>query len=251
MRGLGGMPTHGGSRVKPGLFFRGSSLHALTKEDVSYLSQELQIARIIDVRCGWERDKKPDAAVPGADNLHIPFFDKELVGVDYTKSIPGSFPVGNDIVCDPLDFYAAMPNPLTAKMMRKALDAVFECTAVGKTVLVHCSGGKDRAGIMALLVLEVLGASRQDILADYLLTNESRDKNLAPIMERFTRLMGGDPEKGREVTQAHRANAQNLDAFYASVERRYGSVDDFLTQQLGFDQQRREELRAACCEPAA
>ena len=143
-----------------------------------------------------------------------------------------------------------MPNPLTAKMMREGLDCIFEHALNGEAVYVHCSGGKDRAGIMALLVLKILGASDQVILEDYMLTNEGRDKNIKSIFERFLRLMGGDEEVDWQVTNNHRARPENLKAFCESVNERYGSIDSFLGDVLGYDQKRREELRAQLTEPA-
>ena len=48
-------------------------------------------------------------------------------------------------------------------------------------VLFHCSCGKDRTGIGAMLILLALGVSRADALADYMLTNVYRRE----IIERF------------------------------------------------------------------
>lgn len=249
-RDLGGIPVSGGRVVKRGLIYRGDALCKLTGAGVQRLSGELGIRCIIDVRCGWERDAKPDVEVPGAVNLHIPFYDLEKVGIEYTRSIEGSKPAGHDIVCDPDDFYRAMPNPLTAKMMGRALEQAFSCACAGKPIYEHCSGGKDRAGILALLILTVLGASKDDILADYMLTNQGRDKNIESIFERFLRLMDGDEQAAWAVTNNHRARPENLEAFYESVDDRYGSMDAFLADTLGFGPARCEELRLALTQPA-
>lgn len=40
-------------------------------------------------------------------------------------------------------------------------------------VLVHCAAGKDRTGISVALVLRLLGVSRDDVVADYLLTERA------------------------------------------------------------------------------
>ena len=52
---------------------------------------------------------------------------------------------------------------------------------VNRPAMFHCSAGKDRAGIMAATVLSVLGVSREDVVADYLMTNEVIDEILARI----------------------------------------------------------------------
>lgn len=249
-RDLGGVPVFGNRVVKRGLIYRGDALCKLSDAGKTRLKHQYGIQCIVDVRCGWEREAKPDVPIIGVENLHIPFYDLEKVGIEYTKSIEGSKVTGRDIVCDPDDFYRSMSNPLTAKMMREGLECIFDHALKGEPIYEHCSGGKDRAGIMALLVLTILGASKEAILEDYLLTNEGRDKNIESIFERFLRLMGGDEDVAWQVTNNHRARPENLAAFYESVNERYGSMDTFLTDILGFGQERRERLRAKLTEPA-
>lgn len=52
-------------------------------------------------------------------------------------------------------------------------------------VLAHCSAGKDRAGVMAALVLALLGVPREAIIADYVATGA----NMQGVLERFLRAM--------------------------------------------------------------
>lgn len=251
VRDLGGIDAGEGLSVKQGLFYRGDALNGLTDQGARDLSQKYRVSCIIDLRCGWEREKRPDKDIFGVENLHMPFYDLEKTGIEYTKSIPGSKVTGHDIVCDPDDFYRSMPNLLTSKMAAKALEEIFSRAASGQAVYEHCSGGKDRAGIMALLILSILGVSREGILEDYLLTNANRDKNIAPVFERFKTLMGGDEDLAWKVTENHRARPENLVAYYESVDERYGSMDDYLSGCLGFDEERRRALRAKFTIPRA
>ena len=235
VRDFGGIPTANGYIVTPGLFYRGGTLADATAEDQRILFDELGICCVVDVRCGWEREAKPDVQVPGVENLHIPFYDLEIVGIEYTEPVEGTIAVGRDFACDPDHFYRSLANPLTVAQMGKALHAVFERTCQGAPVYEHCSGGKDRAGIMALLTLTVLGVGREAILEDYLLTNVARDKNYDKLYARFLRLADGNEELARELTNSHRARPQNLDAFYEAIDEAYGSMDAFVRNQLGFD----------------
>ena len=250
VRGLGGIPVGDGRLVKHRLFYRSDNLSLITEADKRRIKDVMGVRCVIDLRVGWEREAKPDTDIEGVLNLHIPFYDKEKVGIEYTRSIEGSKVQGHDIVCDPDHFYRSMSNPLTARMMAKGLDTIFCYAEKGEATLQHCSGGKDRAGIMALLILTVLGASREDILEDYLATNVGRDKNIDAIYARFLRLMDGDEEKAWVVTENHRARPQNLLAFYESVDERYGGMEQFLDGTLGFDRKRRARLVELCTCPA-
>ena len=249
VRDLGALPVSGGRVVVLGRIYRGSHLQKATDADLTVLSERCGIRHVVDLRVGWERETKPNRHIPGADQLLVPFFDKDEVGVEYEKPIPNTRMKGHDFACDPDDFYRAMANPLTVAQMRTAVNAVLAYAAKGEAVYFHCSGGKDRAGITALLVLAVLGASRETILEDYLLTNASREANIEGVYQRFLYLCYGDEEMAREVTENHRARPENLEAFYEEVERLYGGMDAFVKNQLGIDDARREMFRQALTRP--
>lgn len=251
MRDLGGIPVAGEREVAPGLIYRGGALARATDADREVLFNQRGIACIVDLRCGWERNAAPDVATPGVENLHIPFFDQEKVGIEYTEPAEGTKVVGRDVACNPDRFYRALANPLTAGQMRRALEVIFDRACHGRPVYLHCSGGKDRAGVLSLLVLTALSASRDAILEDYLLTNVSRDKNYAAAFERFLRFTDGDEQRAHELTRAHRARPENLDAFYEAVSTGYGSMEKFLDETLALPGARRDRLRAACTHPRA
>jgi protein tyrosine/serine phosphatase len=173
----------------------------------------------------------------------------DIVGIEYTEPAKGTKVVGRDVACDPERFYRSLANPRTVKQMRQAVNAAFESAAAGKPVYLHCSGGKDRAGILTLLILTVLGASRDDILKDYLETNVARNKNYERFFNRFLKFADGNQELARELTEAHSALPENLTAFYEAVDEAYGSMADFVRNQLGIDDERREQLTLACTTP--
>lgn len=250
VRDLGGVPVAGGRVVKPGLIFRSAALHSATQADCAKLGHDLGVRHVIDLRIGYEVQAKPDVSVPGARYQRIPFYDNEAIGYEYFDPIPGTIVIGKDFACNPDHFYADMANPLTAGQLRKLMHAIMDAALAGEPVLFHCSGGKDRAGITALLVLHLLGASKQAILDDYLLTNEARQVGIEKIYQRFLRLCQGNEAFAREVTENHCARPQNLQAFYASVDRRYGSMEAFVRNVLQFDQEHLEHLRQQLTVPA-
>lgn len=246
IRDLGGMAVAGSRRLSYGLMFRGSALHAITDEDRALLFDALGIRRVIDVRCGWERAEKPDRLPKDIEKLHIPFYDSEKVGLEYTEPSAGTKTVGRDVACDPPRFYASLANPLTVAQMRHALQELSSSLRAGEPVYVHCSGGKDRTGILTMLFLQILGASPEDILADYLYTNIARDKHYQEQFERFLALSDGDEEQAHALTRSHRATGEYLEIFSEAIRAHYGSMEAFLTRELGFDEAKRHELIAAC-----
>lgn len=249
VRSLEGIPVTGNRVVAPGLLYRGSALAGTTERDRDVLFGELGIDYVIDLRCGWERDEKPDVEVPGVQNVHIPFYDEEKVGIAYTEPGVEGKVVGRDVACEPTSFYRSLANPLTVGQMKRAVNLALTRASGGHAVYVHCSGGKDRAGIASLLMLTVLGASREAILDDYLFTNVARDRTYDKLFERFLRLSDGDEGLARELVESHRALPQNLSVFYAAIEERYATMERFVHNQLGISDPQRRLFQERCtCE---
>ena len=246
VRDLGGIPVGEGRVVRSGLLYRGSALSAPTQADVDELFVRRGVCCVVDLRCGWELEAKPNQVPDGIDYLHIPYYDLEKVGIEYTERAEGTKAVGPDFACEPTHFYRSLSNRLTTAQMRKALDEIFSRVQDGRAVYFHCSGGKDRAGIMSVLVLSVLGASRDDILDDYLLTNVSRDKRYDEMFARFLRLSDGDEKRAHELVVSHRAEPENVEAFYSAVDDEYGSWDAFMRDTLGMTDDRVRAIRQAC-----
>lgn len=244
VRDLGGIAVCGNRAVKPGLLYRGGNLSKLTAAGAQKLSSELGVSLVIDLRVGWEVQAKPDVAIPGVENVHIPFYDMELVGIDYAEPAAGTKAIGHDIACDPDHFYRHMANELTAAQMGKAVRLILQRAQEGKATYFHCSGGKDRAGIIALCLLSVLGASEQAILDDYLYTNVSRDARLDEMFQRFVRFTDNDERLAWNLVNSHRARPENLDAFRDAVNQRYGSWDAFVAQKLGLTDDAISQARA-------
>ena len=56
----------------------------------------------------------------------------------------------------------------------KAFKELFRALEAGETpILFHCTSGKDRTGVAAMLILLALGASDETICADYARTNSA------------------------------------------------------------------------------
>ena len=116
-------------------------------------------------------------------------------------------------------------------------------------VLIHCSAGKDRAGVAAMLILEAIGVDRNTIMEDFLLTNEiSRAEEKAVFLSRERKSSSIGKRSGGGASASAwfpivGVRAEMLEAFYASVDEEYGSMDAYLTE-LGVDQDARRLLAA-------
>lgn len=163
VRELCGIPIKGG-KIKSGFLIRSSHLNSLTESDISILKNKYNLKCVIDLRNGIEKSEKPDVNIDGIEYLEMPIFDSTLPGISHeTKQDINNIP-------DMRELYEYVMNSACldniAAVVRKI--AGHENGAV----LYHCTEGKDRTGMVTAVLLSILGASKNDILDDYLYTNK-------------------------------------------------------------------------------
>ena len=181
VRDLGGTAVADGLKVSSGKMLRSDQLADATETDLAKLG-ELGIGKIIDLRSAVGRDEKPDPDIAGAVNLHLPIIEDVRAGITRdSKSdarIIEMLTRGEDISSSLVDQHMELmyrrfvSDPFAIAQYTRFVDEIIESAERGEAVLWHCTAGKDRAGFATAIVLESLGASHDDIVEDYLLTNE-------------------------------------------------------------------------------
>ena len=115
--------------------------------------------------------------------------------------------------------------------------------------MLHCVAGKDRTGVAAALLHDLLGVHPDDMMADYMLTNsaakieERFEASLLHMRERYGHTM--DDEASRLLMSVDPAW---LDAAFAAIRERYGSVEAYRREVLGVTAERRAEIVGALVE---
>lgn len=112
----------------------------------------------------------------------------------------------------------------------------------GKAVLWHCTGGKDRAGFAAVLVLSALGVDRETALDDFALTNEF-------VADRIDRMTAAAEEAGYDEDQVEAvATLTGVNRDYMAkaldfIDEEYGSMDEYLHNQIGLTDEEIAQLQ--------
>lgn len=151
-RDLGGLPCRDGGRTRPGRLFRSDTLQALTPQDVTLLRDRFGLRTVIDLRLAHEladEGRGPLAASGDIGFVHAPL---EMASTD---GVPA------DQVLNRL--YARC---LTSASLPQAIKRIAE--SAGSPTLFHCAAGKDRTGVVAAVVLSLLGVDEDAIVVDYL-----------------------------------------------------------------------------------
>ena len=92
----------------------------------------------------------------------------------------------------------------------KAYKELFRALEAGETpVLFHCSAGKDRTGVAAMLILLALGASDKTIAEDFEKTNIWRRPELEAVWAEHAEEIAADPAR-KTSTSACSASTRSL-----------------------------------------
>jgi protein-tyrosine phosphatase len=103
-------------------------------------------------------------------------------------------------------------------------------------LLIHCSAGKDRTGVVASLIQLVLGVSIETAMEDYLKTNGNLNTYTEDIFRKLSKLgYFGIPWK-KLYGPLFAARSDFLDAAFAQVKEEFGAVDEWLRRGLAFSE---------------
>lgn len=155
----------GDRRLKAGLFYRSPRPSGLAARDIAWLEQG-RIAAVVDFRGVAERTAHPADLGPElmARRQFLPIEPSVAARLRVLEA---------EGQLDPDAARVAMIASYRA-YVRENLEtyAAFLrlCASADGAVMFHCSAGKDRTGFAAALLLSALGASWDDIMADYLRT---------------------------------------------------------------------------------
>ena len=101
-------------------------------------------------------------------------------------------------------------------------------------ILIHCTAGKDRTGLLAAFILIAAGVHHDDVMADFLESNAAMmtDVNIARTHELARKLLGRDPSFA-VIKAMLGVEARYLEAALAAIEAEAGGVAPFLTRLGG------------------
>lgn len=260
-RDFGGYGVAGGGRLKRGLLWRSGQHFGATEADLAQIAA-LGLADVFDLRSSTERTSHPcRRPEPFAARV---FFSDDPVHPASLKI--GAPPEGDEKHAAPHIAGAAGPRrrnaaevregmrrnyghipfrPELIAMIRSQLGVLAEARGAS---LVNCMAGKDRTGIAVAMIQLTLGVHRDDVIADYVLTNaagdvEARIRAGGETINAFAR--GLDDDVVRVVMGVE---PEYLESAFVAIAEKHGSVEGYLAEVLGVDGALRERLRAILVE---
>src|SRR5256885_3318577 len=237
-RDLGGYPTADGRVTRWDRIYRSDGLDQLTDVDLDVIA-ELGIKLVVDFRVDREVDEHPSRLPdhPELRRQRVPIGGDEVEG----KSIIDTIRAG-DLRTYTIDEMAAVYERLLEAFAASFGEVVTQAADPANHPMVfHCTAGKDRTGLMAMLLLGALGVSDDDIVTDYELTTHYRSNKRLAILGPELEKAGVDIESVRPFLTAQ---APVMAATLAKLQRDHGSVQHFLVAKAGVPRATLDRLNA-------
>ena len=207
MRDLGGLQAADGRKIKPRMLIRSAHLAQAEEQDTEHISE------VIDLRTPAERQESPDRTYR-CEYTPIPVFEEINAGISHEEKAK------NRAIPNMAVLYGMLIDRYP-DAFRKILLRIMEHDYSKGAILWHCTEGKDRCGITAALVLEMLGVDRDTIMEDYLKTNLVNIPKAAGIRDRLAESHGR--EFAESVYRAVIADESYLRSAWAAMG------DDYIT----------------------
>jgi len=235
--------VHGG-RVKSRVLWRSAQHSAASDGDLAAIDS-LGLATVVDLRGESEREANPCRRGTGF-SARVLRHPGETAGLaPHMEAAAGALDAGSAHGAL-LGYYRHMP---FRENLIPALRGYFQALAeAGEPSLVHCVAGKDRTGFAVAMLHHVLGVSRDDMLADYLLTNLAGniDARIADGAAHIRARYGATDEATVRVLMG--VDEQFLAASLDAITEQHRSLDAYLEAVLGVDLAMQDRLRALYLE---
>ncbi len=239
-RDLGGLPVGGGGQIRPGTLFRGEAPEALSEASRKSLGE---IRLVVDLRSSGEAASEsvwPSSSAP--DIVRLPL-------------VPGQRLYGPDTVlrlATEADFALEYITDLYADLLRLLPDAGLSDLAerIGHRrqvpVLIHCTAGQDRTGVLIAVLLLALGVPRDVVVADYARSAESW--NLARCAHWTHDALGpGRHTLSKVALRQTMALARHMEKVIDRIDDDYGSIEAYWAS-AGVDAAALRNLREVLCQ---
>ncbi|MGM0125612.1 protein-tyrosine phosphatase [Enterococcus sp. AZ194] len=255
-RDMGGYEGKDGKHVKWGVLYRSDQPGNATEKGLDYLNS-LGLQTIIDYRSSEEMAKYPSPIFP--ENTRTYHLDpnahtaelsaqfqssKEEEDVNLIASITeqqkkGALVDRYDIVME--QYHNFVTKGQSKQAFREMLKIIAQPGA--SAIDQHCRGGKDRTGFGAMLVLGLLGVSKADIIADYMLTYSNRLARNEAKMANY-RNITQDESILNYLYSLIETRPEFIEASYERIIQEYETIEEYVKQELSVTPEEIAQIQA-------
>lgn len=243
-RQLGGYRI-GKRSVKDNLLLRTAKISELSEADSVLLCEKYKVQCVYDFRGKEESLSAPDVvpgkarylslalSFSGGESQTTPKFenDEQMIGMLLQYAEHPSVQAMCTDMYDLIFFEES-----SQEVYRRFFADLLTVNPEEGAVLWHCTQGKDRAGCASAMLLAALGADRELIMADFILSKDYYDPMVSQVKT--------ETEAQKTVINTLiSANPEIFGATLDKVDAKYGSLRNYLTECIGVTPEMMEVLR--------
>lgn len=223
IRQLGqGFKTVDGKQLKANTLVRSSYIEPIPEH--REFVKRLGIETIFDLRSSFEIDQKPNFAT-----INVSYYP---LGREVNEDLMQNNPI-NFQAPDMVKFYnLGFENCIYLK------SAVQDIVLNPRPILYHCSAGKDRTGVLSIILMSLLGYSIQDINSHYL---EIDPLFIEHTREQIKSLMPATASA--DIEDLITVKQEYFDAFYNPLVAKYGSINEFVKLTFNLNEEQIESFK--------
>jgi protein-tyrosine phosphatase len=232
-RDIGGYKTHKGHTVAWRRVFRSGEFQRINNDDYRRLMEEIGLAAIIDLRSKFEVERHGRGLLSEAG---IKYHNICFITDD---DDPGANASRYAHCTNMGEFYLEMAHQKDyGKRIIEALEVIAD--PKNHPIVFHCAVGKDRTGMLAAVLLSLLGVAEKDIIEDYALSE--------PYMDELLARLKNNPQKNDPPLDIPeyfwKASPESMKLFLSTLRKEYGSIQGYL-ESAGGDSSLGERLKSA------
>lgn len=241
-RDLGGYKTADGRRMRTGLIYRSGALSGLSPAGLEQLGK-LGIKLVCDLRSNEEKVDAPDKlpADPTPEYLHLPL----LAADNRRERISALFFNRSKFASMMPDMYTRIIIDGNAHLYGDILRRI--ANPDNLPTIIHCTAGKDRTGVAAMLILSLLGVPEDVILADYSLSNIYYN-SFIEFGQHAIKSIGWTGLTAEDIQPLFISNPSTLKAAIDHIHRKYGSVENYLRSAAGVNNELQAKIKTNLLE---
>lgn len=231
LRDIGGYHGDRNRQIRWGKIYRSSTISRADSKDIAIL-KKLNINTVIDLRTAEDIRLHP-SRFKTKQSFKLPVRGADLTF--YKEKIKQGEMMKGDVLIMQQDLYVELLKNNT-DYFSKVFDILIEDD--NYPVLVFCSLGEDRVGLAVALIFYALDVDREQIVQDYMLSNNYIDYN--KIVKNASEL---SYETQETLTALLSANEETINYAFDKIAKDYGSVDEYLEKNLGLTNKKRQKLK--------
>lgn len=242
-RELGGYKTKNGKTVRKGVLLRTAALTDISQEDAQTLIERYNLAAIIDLRAGYELAEDPEPVIAGVAQYNFKIMDEQMMaqraaGIADLLTDPNTDPVKrmtaileSGVISDQM--YVEFLQGETGKAGFRDFFKVLLETPEGSSVLWHCTNGKDRTGVAAMLLLGVLNVDEETIMDDFMLTNAFFTEEISAMRAQLSQYIKDEAMLDELLVTGRGVHAPYMQNAIDYIKENYGDIPGYVKAELG------------------